>query len=131
MSKEKKYTMEEFLGAVKVITIFTKKRCEAELERRRAEAELHPVAKVVGVGAHTPKEMDWGVLWQAKGYLGGSREHLLRDNDCRVVMFTTRKKCREWINESHGYIKTRKDLRAYPFGWRLPKPVKLKITYES
>ena len=71
--------------------------------------------------------MIWGALWWSRGGIDGDREHLMYEH-CKPVMFRTRQQCRDWINEKYGYMKTRKDLRIYPHGWRLPKPVKLSIT---
>lgn len=55
----------------------------------------------------------------------------LINRDCKPVMFTTRKECREWINKEYGYIRYRKDLRGYPHGWRVPQPVKLRILFKT
>ncbi len=71
----------------------------------------------------------WGALWWHKNSLDGDGEHLLYDNNCKPAIFITRKESKKWIDENYSYIKTRKDLRAYPHGWRLPKPVRLTIGY--
>ena len=73
--------------------------------------------------------MDWGVLWISKGGLDGDDQHLVRNSDCLPVLFKTRREAKAWIDENYGYIKTRKDLRAYPHGWRLPIPVKVHLGY--
>jgi len=71
----------------------------------------------------------WGALWIEKGSLDGDHEHLLYNSSLKPVMFKTRKKARAWIETHFGYIKTRKDLRIFPHGWRMPIPVKITVTY--
>lgn len=43
------------------------------------------------------------------------------------VMFTRKKDMAQYISIRYGYIANRKDLRAYPHGWRMPKIVKVKV----
>lgn len=69
----------------------------------------------------------WGALWHSKNKVDGVTEHILREN-CVPVLFRTRQEARDWIEEKYGYLKHRKDLRSEPHGWKLPKPVKVKIT---
>ena len=69
----------------------------------------------------------WGALWHSNNRLDGMREHLCFEN-CLPVLFVTRKQCRAWITKTHGYIKTRRDLRDEPHGWRMPRPVRVTIT---
>jgi hypothetical protein len=64
----------------------------------------------------------WGVLWK-----DSEREFLVRDN-YKPVLFLSKKEAKAWIDQKYGYIKTRKDLRLPPHNWRLPKPVKVKVT---
>ena len=69
----------------------------------------------------------WGALWRQNSYLdGGPRTHLINVK-CLPVMFLTRRDARAFIEEKYGYIRTRKDLRAQPHGWRLPVPVRVKV----
>ena len=68
----------------------------------------------------------WCALWQSNNKLDGKREHLLRVGYIPII-FRTKKLCKQWIDGEYGYIKTRKDLRVEPHGWRLPKPVKVKV----
>jgi hypothetical protein len=69
----------------------------------------------------------WSALWHSKNRLNGLREHLCFENGL-PALFVTRKQCREWIAEKYGYIKTRRDLREEPHGWRIPRPVRVTIT---
>jgi len=66
----------------------------------------------------------WAGLWRS----GKSREtqHFLFE-DCRLVVYGTRREMREYIHQKYGYIVKRKDLRADPHWWTLPIPVKVKI----
>jgi len=68
----------------------------------------------------------WTPEWHSNNKLDGVRRVLMWDCG-EPLMFRTRRECREYIEQRWGYIKTRKDLRAEPHGWRLPKPVKTKI----
>ena len=46
-------------------------------------------------------------------------------------LFRTRRECREWIEEHHGYIRERPDLRAAPHHWRVPRAVMVSIVKAS
>lgn len=72
----------------------------------------------------------WAGLWQSKNKIDGSREHILCENT-KPQLFRTKKECKEWIDKRCGYIKNRKDLRSEPHGWRMPVPVRVKITYDK
>lgn len=71
--------------------------------------------------------MIWAALWKSKNRLDGVTRYIIY-KDCKPVLFMTRKEARGWINKNYGYIKTRKDLRAEPHGWRLPEAIKVKIS---
>jgi hypothetical protein len=43
----------------------------------------------------------------------------------------TKREAQEYIKEKYGYIAKRKDLREEPFGWRMPTPIKVKITIQE
>jgi hypothetical protein len=45
----------------------------------------------------------------------------------QMLMFRTRRACREWITDRYGYIREREDLRKPPHGWHLPKAVKVFV----
>lgn len=70
---------------------------------------------------------DWALLWYSRNKLDGVQKHILRDRHCRPVIFKKRWEARDYANREYGYIKTRKDLREEPHGWRMPIPVKIKI----
>ncbi len=68
----------------------------------------------------------WGVLWHSKNRLDGVTEHLMCQ-EFVPVLFRTRRAARAWITSNSGYIAHRTDLRSEPFGWRLPKAVRVKV----
>lgn len=70
----------------------------------------------------------WAAEWYSKNILDGVSRHLIYDPVGVPKLFTTRKEAREYIEQTHGYIKRRPDLRAEPFGWRLPRPIRVKIS---
>lgn len=68
----------------------------------------------------------WGALWRSESRLDGVIEHLL--HECGTPMlFSTRRETREWISLRFGYIRQRPDLRAEPFGWKTPTPVRVEV----
>jgi hypothetical protein len=70
----------------------------------------------------------WGVLWRSKNRLDGVQRHLMYDYiGCNLLVFRTRRRARMWIEEHHGYIRTRPDLRAEPHGWMMPIPVRVTV----
>ena len=68
----------------------------------------------------------WAAEWREKSKLDGEIKHLCYEN-CLPVLFWTRQACRNWIEEKHGYIKSRPDLQSEPYGWRLPVAVKVRV----
>ena len=66
----------------------------------------------------------WGVLWRQSSTLDGKSEHLCFEN-LLPVLFVTRAEARAWANARFGYIKDRPDLRAEPYGWKMPVPVRV------
>ena len=47
-----------------------------------------------------------------------------------ALAFETRKQAREYIKAQFGYLARRADLRARSHNWRMPVPIKLRITVE-
>lgn len=68
----------------------------------------------------------WGALWHCKCKLDGVTEHICFEH-CLPALFIRKGDAQEWIRKHYGYIAKRKDLRAEPFGWRMPKPVRVSI----
>lgn len=74
--------------------------------------------------------MRWGAMWHSKNRLDGLREHILFTDDCKPALFHTKAEAMSYIKLKYGYIAKRQDLREEPHGWRVPKPVKLKISFK-
>ena len=72
----------------------------------------------------------WAVKWRSKNKLDGVTEYFI-SNGYSPRLFHTRKKAEEYIKQYFGYIKERKDLQQEPYGWRMPKAVKVKFTTEE
>lgn len=72
----------------------------------------------------------WALKWHSKNKADGINEHIIFDN-CLPKFFLRRKVARMYANEKYGYIKTRKDLREEPHGWRFPRTIKVRITLEE
>ena len=69
----------------------------------------------------------WGALWYSKNILDGITKHIIYEN-CLPALFRTKKEAMQFIKQKYGYIATRKDLREEPHGWRMPKPIRIKIS---
>lgn len=88
----------------------------------------------------------WGILWRSKNKLDGERRDLIGEvvaphgdghpivkpagNAQPVLTFKTRTAAAAFIADRYGYIAKRKDLREEPHGWRMPVPVRVRITVE-
>lgn len=68
----------------------------------------------------------WALMWRSRNALDGLTEAML-GNGKTVMLFQTRSEARIEANIKFGYIKTRPDLRTEPHGWRMPKPIRVKI----
>lgn len=80
----------------------------------------------------------WAIKWRHENKLDGKREVLLGRFSCVnppapdilagyvIMAFKTRASARDYIKENYGHI-TRPDLRAEPFGWKMPIPVKVSV----
>jgi len=62
----------------------------------------------------------WSVNWQGR----------LQGEGGELPLFITRRECREFIQKKYGYIKDRPDLRAPPFHWKMPKPIRVIIAMD-
>jgi hypothetical protein len=73
----------------------------------------------------------WGVLSRfSKESIDGARQYIVGDYPRPTLCFTSRAQARAFINERWGYIAHRPDLRRAPHGWRMPIPVRVRITVE-
>ena len=73
--------------------------------------------------------MRWGVLWRSESRLDGKREYV-KWYHSDPLLFYTRAQAREWIAEHYGYLRTRADLKAEPYGWKMPKVVRVAVRIE-
>lgn len=72
----------------------------------------------------------WAVEWHSRNRLDGETRDLVLENGL-PVLFCTRQKTRDWIEQKFGYIRQRPDLLAEPHGWRMPRPVKVVVARVS
>jgi hypothetical protein len=75
----------------------------------------------------------WAVEWHSVNAVDGDRRHLQWDNTFEHTfphLFRTRRECAAYIKRHHGYLKDRPDLRREPFGWRMPRPVRVLMRIE-
>jgi hypothetical protein len=70
----------------------------------------------------------WVVEWHSDNQLDGKRSHFMW-NGTMPYMFRTRREAREFINAEWGYIRDREDLRDEPHGWRIPRPVRVAVSF--
>lgn len=71
----------------------------------------------------------WALLWRSQNQLDGYREHVMFEN-CRPLLFDTRREAREYREQKYGYLRSRPDLKAEPFGWRMPLPIKVQMKFD-
>jgi len=72
----------------------------------------------------------WAVEWRSRNRLDGEKRHLIWAPEAgpgNYRLFRTRAACRSYIDDRYGYIRERADLRAEPFGWRLPQAVRVTV----
>ena len=77
----------------------------------------------------------WAVEFHERTRRDGDTRFLLWDHErgepfC-YRLFRTRRECRAWIDKHHGYLRERPDLRAEPFGWRMPRAVRVEVNRTS
>lgn len=72
----------------------------------------------------------WALQWYSKSKLDGIQTHIIMDN-LLPKLFVTRSEARIWAKQRYGHIAKRRDLRADPYGWRVPKPIRVSIELSS
>lgn len=89
----------------------------------------------------------WGILWHSRNLLDGERKSLV-GNVCAphgdghspikpagkaqtALTFRTKREAAAFIKQQFGYIAKRPDLRTEPHGWKMPRPVRVRITVEQ
>jgi len=68
----------------------------------------------------------WGLQWKSKNEIDGETKHIIHEN-LLPLLFKRKHQATIYARKRYGYIAKRKDLRADPHGWRMPKPVKLIV----
>ncbi len=76
-----------------------------------------------------PSPLRWALLWRSHNRLDGHRANIINE-DCLPVLFRTRREARAYAERKFGYIKTSKDLRQEPHGWKFPRPVRVRVVLE-
>lgn len=71
----------------------------------------------------------WGILWRQENKLDGKTEHIYFQGGFPILCYT-RKQAQARKQELLGYIAERKDLQREPYGWKIPKVVKIEATYK-
>lgn len=69
----------------------------------------------------------WAVKWRSYNEFAGKTEFFTCDG-LNYVLFRTKKEAVQHIKNGYGYISEMRDLRVEPHGWRMPIPVRVKIT---
>ena len=74
----------------------------------------------------------WGVLWRSENLLDGKVEQLVFASERQLgpALFRTRDSARRYRDKHYGYIRDRADLQKEPHGWKLPRVVRVRATYE-
>ena len=72
----------------------------------------------------------WAVEWHTRNRLDGDLRKLVWDPRDRYRLFRTRRECRAYIEVHSAVLRTRPDLRAEPFGWRMPRAVRVTVNRE-
>jgi hypothetical protein len=75
-------------------------------------------------------DVRWAILWQSSTNLMGIDAISCGTSQTNIMIFHTRHEARKEIWIRFGYIKDRPDLKSEPHGWKMPKPVRIKLTVE-
>ena len=74
----------------------------------------------------------WAVEGHSRNRVDGDDRHLQwRPNgEPHFILFQTRREARAYIEEHYGNTMRRPDLRQEPFGWRMPRAVRVTVNRE-
>jgi hypothetical protein len=75
------------------------------------------------VRARPAVRYQWMMLWRC----GGPRPCVDLYDPWRQS-FNTRAECVRYIREEYGYVRDHRDFRRAPHYWRMPVPVRVKVT---
>ena len=78
------------------------------------------------------KRTVWAIQHSCVNRLDGCRTWLegCAVGPVRTLLFETRKEARTYAKERYGYLRKRLDLRAEPYGWRMPQVVRGLVMVE-
>ena len=80
--------------------------------------------------ASEPDLIAWAVEWHSRNLLDGERRKLCWNQEQgpgEYRLFSTRRRCLSYINETYGYIRDTINLRGEPHGWRLPRAMRVEV----
>jgi hypothetical protein len=78
----------------------------------------------------------WAIERRSDNWLDGKASHLQTwwnlhpSVNCQVMLFNSRSSAREFNHKENGYIKHRPDLMNEPHGWKMPRVVRVEVTYK-
>ncbi len=72
----------------------------------------------------------WAIMWRSDNRVDGKTRHLMWDGMTPSI-YRTRREAREVIERTYGYIRNRPDLQREPHGWKMPKVIRIRATYEE
>ena len=81
----------------------------------------------------------WAILWRSKNHLNGETVYFVGVagnleptpawlRGYKAIVFGTRREARAYIQNKYSYVAKRKDLRAEPHGWTVPKAVRVHVS---
>jgi len=72
----------------------------------------------------------WAILWQEKSRLDGFRQYFSWEPNgtTGTMLFPTRAKARLHVKTKYGYIAKSTDLHREPFGWKMPRVVRVEVS---
>jgi len=69
----------------------------------------------------------WGIKWISDCKLDGHTEYIT-GNTMGWDVFRTRAEARAFREKRYGYLRNRPDLKAEPFGWKMPQVIKVILS---
>ena len=73
----------------------------------------------------------WGIQWRSDCRLDGRQRYLIWGHGATPLLFRTRRAAQKYIDACYGDIRSRPDLRAEPFGWKMPRPIKVVVRWKE
>ena len=81
----------------------------------------------------------WAIKWESRNHLNGETVYFIgvKGNleptpawlrGYNTMVFETRREARAHIKSKYSYIAKRRNLRAEPYGWRVPEAVRVRVS---